>query len=251
MTLVEAAGLATGYGGRIAIEDLTFQVGGGNRLGLLGPNGGGKTTLLRAMLGELPAIRGSLEVTARCGVVPQTERSRLDYPVSALDVALMGSLARLPWWQRPGRAERRSALEALDAVGLSELADTSFGELSGGQRQRALIARGLVQEAGLLLLDEPFSGLDSDSAGRLETLISSLASEGRGVVVATHDLEQARRFDLVLCLNRRQIAFGRPDQVLDDLGVLEATYRGEIVEVPGAEGRGILPPHHHHEHDDD
>jgi ABC-type Mn2+/Zn2+ transport system ATPase subunit len=246
MTLVEAAGLATGYGGRIAIEDLTFRLGRGNRLGLLGPNGGGKTTLLRAMLGELPPLRGSLDVTATCGVVPQTERSRLDYPVSALDVALMGSLARLPWWRRPGRAERRAALDALEAVGLSELADTTFGELSGGQRQRALIARGLVQEAGLLLLDEPFSGLDSDSAVRLEGLISSLAAEGRGVIVATHDLEQARRFDLVLCLNRRQIAFGQPDEVLDDLKVLEATYRGEIVEVPGAGGLGILPPHHHH-----
>ena len=251
MTLVEAAGLATGYGGQIAIEDLTFRLGRGNRLGLLGPNGGGKTTLLRAMLGELPPLRGSLEVAARCGVVPQTERSRLDYPVSALDVALMGSLARLSWWRRPGRAERRAALDALEAVGLSELADTTFGELSGGQRQRALIARGLVQEAGLLLLDEPFSGLDSDSAGRLEELISGLAAEGRGVIVATHDLEQARRFDLVLCLNRRQIAFGQPDQVLDDLKVLEATYRGEIVEVPGTGGLGILPPHHHHDHGDD
>jgi ABC-type Mn2+/Zn2+ transport system ATPase subunit len=250
MTLVEAAGLATGYGGRIAIEDLTFRLGRGDRLGLLGPNGGGKTTLLRAMLGELPPLRGSLEVAARCGVVPQTERSRLDYPVSALDVALMGSLARLPWWRRPGRAERRAALDALEAVGLSKLADTTFGELSGGQRQRALIARGLVQEAGLLLLDEPFSGLDSDSSGRLEGLITSLAAEGRGVIVATHDLEQARRFDLVLCLNRRQIAFGQPDRVLDDLKVLEATYRGEIVEVPGSGGLGILPPHHH-EHGDD
>jgi ABC-type Mn2+/Zn2+ transport system ATPase subunit len=249
MTLVEAAGLATGYGGRVAIEDLTFRVARGNRVGLLGPNGGGKTTLLRAMLGELPPLRGSLRVDARCGVVPQTERSRLDYPVSALDVALMGSLATLPWWRRPGRAERRAATEALGAVGMIELADTTFGELSGGQRQRALIARGLVQEAGLLLLDEPFSGLDSDSAERLERLISGLAAEGRGVIVATHDLEQARRLDLVLCLNRRQIAFGEPG-VLDDLEVLEATYRGEIVEVPGSGGLGILPPHHHEHHDD-
>jgi ABC-type Mn2+/Zn2+ transport system ATPase subunit len=246
--IAEAAGLAAGYSGRVAIEDLSFRVSRGDRIGLLGPNGGGKTTLLRAMLGELPPLRGSLQVATRCGVVPQTERSRLDYPVSALDVALMGSLSHLPWWRRPGRAERRTALEALRAVGLQELAETTFGELSGGQRQRVLIARGLVQEAGLLLLDEPFSGLDSDSAERLEGLISELAAEGRAVIVATHDLEQARRFDLVLCLNRRQIAFGEPDRVLD-LEVLEATYRGSIVEVPGDGGRGILPPHHHdHDH---
>ncbi len=250
--LAEAAGFATGYGGRIAIEDVSFRIRGGNRLGLLGPNGGGKTTLLRALLGELPTLRGSLSVATRCGVVPQTERSRLDYPVSALDVALMGSLSRLAWWRRPGRAERRTALEALDAVGLRKLAGTTFGELSGGQRQRVLVARGLVQDAGLLLLDEPFSGLDSDSAERLEGLIAEFAAQGRGVIVATHDLEQARRFDLVLCLNRRQVAFGDPDRVLD-LEVLEATYREAIVEVPGGGGRGILPPHHHHhgeDHDD-
>jgi ABC-type Mn2+/Zn2+ transport system ATPase subunit len=249
-TLVEATGLAAGYGGRVAIEEVSFRISRGERVGLLGPNGGGKTTLLRVMLGELTPLRGSLQVTARCGVVPQTERSRLDYPVSALDVALMGSLSHLPWWRRPGRAERRAALDALGSVGLRELAHTTFGELSGGQRQRVLIARGLVQEAGLLLLDEPFSGLDSDSAERLEELISQLAADGRAVIVATHDLEQARRFDLVLCLNRRQIAFGEPDRVLD-LKVLEATYRGSIVEVPGDGGRGILPPHHHdhHEHD--
>jgi ABC-type Mn2+/Zn2+ transport system ATPase subunit len=246
--IVEAAGLAAGYDGRVAIEGVSFDVSPGERLGLLGPNGGGKTTLLRALLGELPRLRGSLRVATRCGVVPQTERSRLDYPVSALDVALMGSLSHLPWWRRPGRTERRAALDALGAVGLRELADITFGELSGGQRQRVLIARGLVQEAGLLLLDEPFGGLDSESAERLEKLISRLAAEGRAVIVATHDLEQARRFDLVLCLNRRQIAFGKPDQVLD-LEVLEATYRGEIVEVPGESGRGILPPHHHDHHE--
>jgi ABC-type Mn2+/Zn2+ transport system ATPase subunit len=247
-TLAEAAGLTAGYGGRPAIEEVSFRIARGQRVGLLGPNGGGKTTLLRAMLGELPPMRGTLRVATRCGVVPQTERSRLDYPVSALDVALMGSLSRMPWWRRPGRSERGAALDALGAVGLRELAGDTFGELSGGQRQRVLVARGLVKEAGLLLLDEPFSGLDSDSAERLEELIAELAAGGRGVIVATHDLEQARRFDLVLCLNRRQIAFGEPDRVLD-LEVLEATYRGAIVEVPGEPGRGILPPHHHDHHD--
>jgi ABC-type Mn2+/Zn2+ transport system ATPase subunit len=249
-TVAEAQAFAAGYGARAAIEEVSFRLGAGQRLGLLGPNGGGKTTLLRAMLGELAPLRGSLRVNSRCGVVPQTERSRLDYPVSALDVALMGSLAQLPWWRRPGRRERDRAREALRAVGLEKLADTTFGELSGGQRQRVLVARALVQEAGLLLLDEPFSGLDSESATRLEELIVELAGGGRSVIVATHDLEQARRFDLVLCLNRRQIAFGKPDDVLD-LEVLEATYRGSIIEVPGEPVRGILPPHHHdhHEHD--
>jgi ABC-type Mn2+/Zn2+ transport system ATPase subunit len=158
----------------------------------------------------------------------------------------MGTLPRLPWWRRPGRGEREAAAAALDRVGLSALAEQTFGRLSGGQRQRVLIARALVQEAGVLLLDEPFSGLDRPSSEGLEALIVELAGEGRGVVIATHDLEQARSCDLVLCINKLQVACGRPDRVLDDLGVLEATYGGAIVEIPGGGGRAILPPHHHH-----
>ncbi len=135
----------------------------GERVALLGPNGGGKTTLFRALLGEIPPLAGSIDAAVRAGTVPQTERSRLDYPVSALDVALMGTLARLPWWRRPGRARARTPpLEALGRVGLERpRARRSFGELSGGQRQRVLIARALVQDARLLLLDEPYSGLDT------------------------------------------------------------------------------------------
>jgi ABC-type Mn2+/Zn2+ transport system ATPase subunit len=178
--------------------------------------------------------------------VPQTERSRLDYPVSAIEVATMGTIASMPWWRRPGRREREAAARALDRVGLGELAGETFGRLSGGQRQRVLIARALVQDAGVLLLDEPFSGLDRPSSEGLEALIGELAREGRGVVIATHDLEQARGCDLVLCINRRQVACGPPEGVLADLGVLEATYGGAIVEIPGAGGRAILPPHHHH-----
>ena len=109
-------------------------------------------------------MRGSVRVAGRCGVVPQTERSRLDYPVSALDVALMGTLGRLPWWRRPGRAERQQALEALGEVGLADAAGRRFGELSGGQRQRVLVARALFRTRGSLLLDEPFTGVDERSA---------------------------------------------------------------------------------------
>ncbi len=245
--LIEAAGLAVGYGGGPpAVAEVSFELRSGERLALLGPNGGGKTTILRAVLGELRPLAGSLRVGASCGSVPQTERSRLDYPVSALEVAMMGSLSRLPWWRRPGRAERETAREALDRVGLATQAEETFGELSGGQRQRVLIARALVQDARVLLMDEPFTGLDRPAADRLETLIAALAGEGHGIVIATHDLEQARRWDSVLCVNRRQIAVGAPEQALDR-EVLEATYGGAIVEIPGT-GRAILPPHHHHHH---
>jgi manganese/iron transport system ATP-binding protein/manganese/zinc/iron transport system ATP- binding protein len=122
-----------------------------------------------------------LRAPERVGVVPQTDRSRLDFPVSALDVALMGTLSTLPWWRRPGRADRTRAANALDAVGLGDRTDATFGRLSGGQRQRVLIARALVQGARLLLLDEPYTGLDRDR---------------------------------VLCLDGRQVAFGPPAEVL-------------------------------------
>jgi ABC-type Mn2+/Zn2+ transport system ATPase subunit len=242
--LIEAADVAVGYGAEPAVTGVSFQLHAGERLALLGPNGGGKTTILRAVLGELRPLAGSLRVDASCGSVPQTERSRLDYPVSALEVATMGALSRLPWWRRPSREDREAARVALGRVGMRELAEQTFGKLSGGQRQRVLIARALVQDARVLLMDEPFTGLDRPASERLEELISALAGEGHAVVMATHDLEQARRWDAVLCVNRRQIAIGPPAQALDR-EVLEATYGGEIVEIPGT-GRAILPPHHHH-----
>jgi ABC-type Mn2+/Zn2+ transport system ATPase subunit len=234
--------LAASYGGPVVLSGVTFDAEQGERIGVLGPNGGGKSTLFRVLLGELRPLRGSVRRPSRLGFVPQTERSRLDYPVSALDVALMGTLSRVPWWRPVGRRERRAALGALERVGLAALADEQFGELSGGQRQRVLVARALVQDAPVLLLDEPFSGVDQTSADLLERLLGDLAGEGRALLVATHDLEQARRFDRVLCLNRRQIAFGPPEETLTR-PVLEATYGGEIVTLPGE--AALLPPHHH------
>jgi ABC-type Mn2+/Zn2+ transport system ATPase subunit len=244
LTLVRAEALAAGYGAAPVLTDVSFALHAGERMGVLGPNGGGKTTLFRVLLGELAPQAGTLEAPARFAVVPQTERSRLDFPVSALDVALMGSISTLPWWRRPGRAQRRAARAALAAVGLCEQADATFGDLSGGQRQRVLVARALVQDARVILLDEPFTGLDAPSADRLEALLGELAAEGRGVMIATHDVDQAREWDTVLCLNRRQVAFGPPAATLDR-DVLEATYGGAIVELPGGELRGVLPPHHH------
>ena len=234
--------MSAGYGGRPVISDVTFDLRAGERIGVLGPNGGGKSTLFRVLLGELEPYGGLITAPRHFGYVPQTERSRLDYPVTALDVALMGTLTSRSWWLPLGRRERNQGLEALGRVGLSELAGEQFGELSGGQRQRVMAARALVQDAPVLLLDEPFGGVDVPSAELLSNLLDELARDGRGLLIATHDVEQASGWDRVLCLNRRAVAFGPPDVLT--LDVLEQTYGGAIVTLPGREA-GILPPHHH------
>ncbi|MBA2347027.1 MAG: metal ABC transporter ATP-binding protein [Solirubrobacterales bacterium] len=249
--MLEARGAALGYApGVPALQELELEVRPGERVAVLGPNGGGKTTLFRGLLGELRPLSGELLVHARLAVVPQTERSRLDFPVSARDVALMGAVGRLPWWRRPGGAEREAAEAALARVGLAERIHDTFGDLSGGQRQRVLVARALVQDAPLMLLDEPFTGLDAASAERLERLLVELAGEGRALLIATHDVDQARGWDRVLCLNGRQVAYGTPAETLVR-PVLEATYGGDIVDVDCPEHgheRAIMPAHHHHHH---
>ncbi len=245
--LVRSNRLAARYPGTSvpAISSITFAVGAGQRVALLGPNGGGKSTLFRAITGELEPSSGELELSVtHPALVPQSERSRLDYPVSALDVALMGSVSRLPWWRRPSRADRKLASQSLLRVGLEAEVNTTFGELSGGQRQRVLVARALVQDSPLLLLDEPFAGIDAPSAELLTALFDELADEGRGLLMATHDIEQARNWDLVLCCNRVQIAFGDPAQVLTR-EVIERTYGASLIPLPGDESLAITPPHHH------
>jgi ABC-type Mn2+/Zn2+ transport system ATPase subunit len=242
--LIEARGLAVGYrGGPVVLEGVTLDVARGQRLGILGPNGGGKTTLMRALLGELAPRRGLLSVRGDCGTVPQTERSRLDYPVSALDVVLMGAIGHGPWWRRPGRADRAAAHAALERVGLAEHARVTFGELSGGQRQRVLVARALLQDADVVLFDEPFTGLDAPSAAQLADLIDLLAGEGRAVLVATHDVAQTLAWDAVLCLNRRQVALGPPAETLTE-DVLRSTYGDALVRLP-ASGTFAVVAHPH------
>jgi len=248
--VVTVGELAVSYGGRSPVLDrVEFSLDAGSSLCVLGPNGGGKTTLFRALTGELAPVSGTVRVDGRPAYLAQTERTRLDFPVSALDVALMGSLATGRWWLPPRRAERAAALDALARVGLADRAAVRFGELSGGQRQRVLLARALVQDARVLLLDEPLAGVDPASAERIEALFRELRDEGRTLLVSTHDVDSARAFDAVLCLNQSQIAFGDPATVLTR-DALERTYGSEIVVLDddgqGGPVRAIAVQHHHH-----
>jgi ABC-type Mn2+/Zn2+ transport system ATPase subunit len=242
---VRVEALAGGYrAGVDALSGVTFAARPGEVVAVLGPNGGGKSTLFRALLGELPYRRGSVELPGRPAYVPQTQRARLDFPVSALDVALMGAYGRTPWFRRLARDDRAAAGRALARLGLEEQAGERFGALSGGQRQRVLIARALVQDAPVLLLDEPLSGVDVPSAARIEALFEELRGEGRVLLVATHDARQARAWQRVLCLNHAQIAFGAPADVLT-ADALQATYGGELV-VLGDGTTAVAVEHHEH-----
>jgi ABC-type Mn2+/Zn2+ transport system ATPase subunit len=243
--MVSIADLGAGYlPGRPAVADVSFAVPAGRLVAVLGPNGGGKTTLFRALLGEMPHRHGDVSLSAPVAYVPQTERSRLDFPVSALDVVLMGTYGSLPWYRPIGSRERHIAAAALDRVGLAAEERSRFGELSGGQRQRVLIARALAQEARIIMLDEPLSGVDRPAGQRILAILGELRDEGHAILVSTHDIDQARSFDLVLCLNRTQIAFGPPAEALS-AEVLQRTYGGELIVLDGGE-RAVVVQHHVH-----
>jgi len=245
---IAVEGLAAGYGATAVLEDVTFTAMGGQSICVLGPNGGGKTTLFRALLGELEPLAGRVAVSGRPAYMAQTERTRLDFPVTALDVAVMGTLADGRWWLPARRLDRDAALAALERVGLAEHAGVRFGELSGGQRQRALLARALVQDAQVLLLDEPLSGVDPASATLIAGVFDELREDGRTLLVASHDVESARSFDSVLCLNRRQVGFGAPAATLDR-ATLQATYGHELIVLEGGAG-AVTVQHHEHGHHD-
>jgi manganese/iron transport system ATP-binding protein len=183
-------------GGRPVLRDVDLAVPAGEFLGVLGPNGAGKTTLLRAVLGLVPVRSGTILVRgapptrdrSRLGYVPQRHEFAWDYPVSVLDAVLTGRSARLGVWRRPRTRDWEAAADAVDRVGLADLAARPVGELSGGQRQRVLVARALVADPEVLLLDEPYTGLDLPAQEELAALFTRLAAEGRAVVMTTHDL---------------------------------------------------------------
>jgi ABC-type Mn2+/Zn2+ transport system ATPase subunit len=187
-----------GYDGRAVVEHVTLDVARGEFTALLGPNGAGQSTLMRGMLGLAACLAGRVEygfdrTRNPPGYVPQKDTLDDIFPVSVLEVVLMGTHARLSAWRRAGRAQRRIAEEALDAVGLADRAGARFWNLSGGQKQRVLIARALASEPEVLLLDEPTAGVDPGAAAAIMDVVARLNRErGLTVVLVSHHLRHVR-----------------------------------------------------------
>jgi ABC-type Mn2+/Zn2+ transport system ATPase subunit len=243
VSALAAHGLTVRYGPVVALEDVTFEVPAGARVAVLGPNGSGKSTLFAAAVGLLRPAAGSIDVRShRLAYLPQHVHVDPSYPITEADVVAMGRWSDLGWLRRPRRRDRELVARAMDQLGIAGLADRRLSELSGGQRQRALVAQAIAQEADVLLLDEPFTGVDRPTADAIRALLRQWAAEGRTVLVATHDLERsARDFDLSLALNRRVVAFGPSREVACD-DVLRRTFG----DAPAVEGAGHeAEPHVH------
>jgi manganese/iron transport system ATP-binding protein len=229
------------YGTASALENIDGTVAPGEAVALIGPNGAGKSTLITAILGLVPLSSGRVTVLGRTpaaarrdvAYVPQADTLDPDFPISVGQVVLMGRHRRIGWLRRPGATDRQAAQDALEQVGLGDRARHRFGTLSGGQRQRVLVARAIAAEPRLLLLDEPFNGVDAVSEQALLDAITTLKKEGAAVVIATHDLALAHLACEEVCLlNRRQYGFG-PAQATLTPERLRATYGGHALELRG------------------
>jgi manganese/iron transport system ATP-binding protein len=223
------------YDGHLALENITFHLHGGERVAVVGPNGAGKSTLLKLVAGVLRPTDGDVTVYGSgpsghvcIGYIPQRSQVDWRFPVNVADVVMMGRIAKLGLFGWPKKRDWDYVRAAIESVGITDLYSRQIGELSGGQQQRMFIARALAQEAELMLMDEPLTGLDTPSQEGLLALLGKLQEKGVTVMLATHDLEQAAQFfDRILLLNHKIIAFGPAAQVLQPEKLLEA-YGGKL-----------------------
>ena len=220
---LEVKDLSVSYGSVTALCEVNFDTACGKRLALLGPNGGGKSTLIRTLAGLLKAERGSMMwrgktltgISREIAYLPQLDRHREDFPVTVRDVVMMGRLPHIGFWKTVRKLDEEKVEQALVAMRLEDLADRQIDALSGGQRQRAFLARALAQEAHIVMLDEPFTGLDVESAFELAETLKELGTQGHLVMASHHNLATvASIFDQALVVKKRQVAFGEVEEVM-------------------------------------
>jgi manganese/iron transport system ATP-binding protein len=233
-------------GSAFALEDITFQAQRGERMAVVGPNGAGKSTLFKLIVGTMEPYKGEIKLYGHApdehiciAYVPQRSQVDWSFPATVEDVVMMGRVGQIGLFKRPKRADWEVVRHSLERVNAAHLAKKQIGELSGGQQQRIFIARSLAQEAELLMLDEPLTGLDAPSQDSFFNILESLRPDGVTILVATHDLNLAvERFDRVMLLNKRIIALGSGEEVLATENLL-AAYGGHMHRV-GGEGEMLL-----------
>ena len=234
--VIKVEDLTVAYGDRPVLWDVDMEVPAGVLMAVVGPNGAGKTTLIKAVTGLIRPVAGSVAIFGKpyaeqrrlVGYVPQRNSVDWDFPTTVLDVVMMGRYGSLGWLRRPGRTERAMAMEALEKVGMAGFADRQISQLSGGQQQRVFLARAIVQDADIYLMDEPFQGVDATTERAIVTLLKEMRARGKTVVVVHHDLQTVPEyFDWVTLLNVRCIASGPVDQVFTDRN-LRLAYGGRV-----------------------
>jgi ABC-type Mn2+/Zn2+ transport system ATPase subunit len=235
-TLIQAEHLTVTYQNEPALHNVTFTIREGDKIAIIGPNGAGKSTLMKLIMEELQPQSGTLQLQPGLilGYVPQHEGVDWSFPVTVRDVVMMGRYRHLPWHGRPGSDQFKAVDAALERVGMAAFAHRGIGELSGGQRRRIFIARALAHHAHILLLDEPFSGVDASAQSSMMDVLDSLHAEGLTILLSTHDLALAfNRFDQVMALRKHLIALGRPHEIdmqsmLHDLYGQQVTPWGKV-----------------------
>jgi manganese/zinc/iron transport system ATP- binding protein len=228
--------MTVAYHRKPVLWDIDLDIPEGQLVGIIGPNGAGKSTLIKAVLDLVPRASGQVLMYGKpysqqrhlVAYVPQRESVDWDFPVSALDVVTMGLYGKLGWFRPVGKKHKEQAREALNRVGMADYADRQISQLSGGQQQRVFLARALVQDATIYFMDEPFAGVDAATEKAIVTLLGSLRSAGKTVLVVHHDLQTiSEYFDFLLMLNMRVVAAGPTADVFNEEN-LKKTYGGRL-----------------------
>ena len=226
MNAIEIKNLTVAYGENIALEDFNLDVEIGSLMALVGPNGAGKSTLIKTILKFLKQITGEIKINGKSlAYVPQRNTVDWDFPTTLFDVVEMGCYGRVGLFKRVNKEEKAKVLKAIEQVGMLDFKDRQISELSGGQQQRTFIARALVQEADIYLMDEPFQGVDSTTEKSIVDILKKLKSDGKTLLVVHHDLQTVPTyFESVTFINKTVIATGKVKEVFTQENI-DKTYR--------------------------
>ena len=226
MNAIEIRNLTVAYGENIALENLNLDVEVGSLMALVGPNGAGKSTLIKTILKFLKQITGEIKINGKTlAYVPQRNSVDWDFPTTLFDVVEMGCYGRVGLFKRVNKEEKQKVLKAIEQVGMLDFKDRQISELSGGQQQRTFIARALVQEADIYLMDEPFQGVDSTTEKSIVNILKKLKSEGKTLIIVHHDLQTVPTyFETVTFINKTVIASGKVEKVFTQENI-DITYK--------------------------